>query len=501
MGGQCSARLAREGPGCVRLPPIGHCQEHCDPCDDGDHADLTTEHPLLLRRQQELQGQDSTPRTPRGPEPPWAQHGGERRDRTATGATPPRSPTPPRSVPPGLPPEDAPAIESVITLAGSFGTDFVEELFRFVRKGDMANITTQIQRVNHAAFSLMGGPGGFANGNMSASDRSEGAAELTAELLNKVREGSSGSTLLGAAAESGHVLATHALLLHKADPAIADAKGNTPLHKAAQTGSLLTSLVLLDRLQSNDRSASIAALANADGETPETAAATAAAAGANVELYHAFEVYQKMQKDAQHRQLGSVLASDPTGHRISTGDAVALVDLAVEVPSAAEANAAALLRRCCVGTALVPNLFQRIPDDQEQLAALVERVCSGLRTAEDFLRRQHWDPSDPGLDPALRSLVATADLRSQWQKIRAQAISSKKGALCPAPPVRCSSGDRDGMRKAAGWLDISKQNRWPQASLQHCWSKGDARTVSCRKSSGFFVSQLCAPAFLAEVSC
>ena len=139
----------------------------------------------------------------------------------------------------------------------------------------------------------------------------------------------------------------------------------------------------------------------------------------------------------------------------------------------------------------------------------VELACkTGTPEISTRASRPFFPPGNPGArTPANRSLnrralrEAPCDHCLPLHVAAGQAIGSKKGALGPALPVRCSSGDRDGMRKAAGWLDISKQNRWPQASLQHCWSKGDARTVSCRKSNCFFVSQLCAPAFLAEVSC
>jgi hypothetical protein len=77
-----------------------------------------------------------------------------------------------------------------------------------------------------------------------------------------------------------------------------------------------------------------------------------------------------------------------------------------------------------VGTPLVPNLFQRIPEDQDKLQKMVDRVCSGLHVAEGLLRKTKWNASDPALDPALRSFVATADLRSQWQRLRDEALRS-----------------------------------------------------------------------------
>lgn len=369
---------------------------------------------MILRMQQEMEGSITTPRTPRGPAPPWAAELPERRDRTATGCTPPRTPTAVKTVPPGLPEEEAQ--ESGMALAGSFGPEFLQELFRQAREGDAGRMSVQLQKVHSVAFSLLGGSGiGFADGgNHSVMEQSEGAAELTSDFLDKVRD-SDNSTLLGAATEGG-VSVVHMLLQHKASPSVSDRKGQTPLHKAAEHGCLLTALMLLDRMQASDRS--VTPTANVDGETPEMLAAMAG----HGELCHALEVFKQMQADALSRQLGSALqAPDPSGHRISTGDALSLIELGQGM----SAHAAVLLRHSCIGSQLVPNLFQRIPDEQEELVAMVERVCTGLVTAERFLLSHAWDASDPGLDPALRSFVTTAELRSQWQKIRQEALRAK----------------------------------------------------------------------------
>lgn len=419
MGSSCSVQLGSDSPtngGCGRLSQrIGHCEEQCDSCDSDNAADLeTTEHPLILRMQKEMDGSNTTPRTPRGPAPPWAAELPERRDRTATGCTPPRTPTAVKTVPPGLPEEEAQ--ESAMALAGSFGPEFLQELFRQARQGDAGRMSVQLQKVHSAAFSLLGGSGiGFADGgHHSVVEQSEGAAELTADFLDKVRDSSDNSTLLGAATEGG-VSVVHMLLQHKANPSVSDRKGQTPLHKAADHGSLLTSLMLLDRMQASDRS--VLPPANGDGETPEMLAAIAG----HGELCHALEVFKQMQADALSRQLGSALqAPDPSGHRISTGDALSLIEL-----GHGSAHAAVLLRHSCIGSQMVPNLFQRIPDEQEELVAMVERVCNGLVTAESFLMSHAWDASDPGLDPSLRSFVTTAELRSQWQKIRQEALRGK----------------------------------------------------------------------------
>jgi len=437
MGSSCSTGLADSSPtaGCGRLQRLGQCHEHCDPCEDDGAAaaDLASEHPLLAKMQQEQDAGAATPRTPRGPAPPWVLQQEERRvDRTATGATPPRSPTPPRSLPPGLPEDDAKNSDSVVTLAGSFGADFLQDLFRTVRQGNLEELTAHLSKVNTVALSLLSSAGlGFVHpdrAGLAASERVEKAAELTAEYISKAREATSPkSTLLLAASEKGRYLVVESLLQHKADPLVADDKGNIPLHKAAQSGSLLSALLLLDRIQSNDRSANIASMVNGDGETPEILAAEVGAA----DVCRAFEVFQTMQRDAASWQLGSASPlSDHQGHRIATGDMLSLIDLAVEMPSAAAATAGALLRRSSVGTPLVPNIFQRVPEEQAELSEMVSRVCRGIETAESQLLhpREAWDSTDPGLDPGLRSFVATASLRSQWQKIRQEALAAVPGA-------------------------------------------------------------------------
>lgn len=423
MGSQCSATLAHdESPstGCARLQRIGHCEEECDPCSDSPTSTLPAEHPLLQRMQQELDGSNTTPRTPRGPAPPWALEHAEQRDRTATGCTPPRSPIAVKTVPPGLPDEEA--AESALALAGSFGPEFIQELFRQARQGDAARMSVQLQKVHAAAFSLLSGSGiGFADGgHPTVSEQSDAAAELTGDFLNQVRCPNSKSSLLGAATEGGiHVV--QMLLMQKADPMVSDPKGNTPLHKAAEHGSMLTVLMLLDRMQAHDRW-TCSAEPNADGETPEMLAALANRG----EICHTLEVFRQMQTDAKQRQLGSALqAPDTSGHRISTGDAVSLIDLSMDAPEAVVAHAGVLLRQSSIGSVLVPNLFQRIPEEQADLAALVERVCAGLKGAEAFLLRHPWDPGDPGLDPALKSFVHSALLRSQWQKLRQEALVAK----------------------------------------------------------------------------
>eukprot|EP00441_Pelagodinium_beii_P038421 CAMPEP_0197629550 /NCGR_PEP_ID=MMETSP1338-20131121/7350_1 /TAXON_ID=43686 ORGANISM="Pelagodinium beii, Strain RCC1491" /NCGR_SAMPLE_ID=MMETSP1338 /ASSEMBLY_ACC=CAM_ASM_000754 /LENGTH=836 /DNA_ID=CAMNT_0043200607 /DNA_START=40 /DNA_END=2550 /DNA_ORIENTATION=- len=429
MGSQCSASLGQPADDVLRFAGCAPQSSPCDNCDDdskGNEATFETEHPLLQQMKQEQQegASSSTPRTPRGPAPPWAVQTSEREvDRTATGATPPRCPTPPRATPPGLPEEDVKSAASVLTLTTSLGSAFQEDLFKAVRSGDTNLIQMLIQRVNTAAASLVSGTSiSFRTTGAGADDRNEKTAELVAAFLTKVRDSArqNKDTLLGAAAFEGQIQILQLLLSHKVDPLTTDEKGNTALHKAGEGGQLLATLVLLDRMQSNDRSLSVTTLQNADGETPEMSAALSGAG----EICRALEVFGDMQNDAEMKQLGSnpPAAADMSGPaRAGLGDALAVIDLA----QPAAASTAALLRRSAVGTKLVPNLFERIPDDQAALEKMVDRVCTGIQTAEDLLRETTWNASDPGIDPALRSFVATAELRSNWQRIREEALRSQ----------------------------------------------------------------------------
>ena len=141
MGSSCSATSSESPTGCARFSEsIGRCEEQCDPCGSDTAPDLSSEHPLIRLMQQEMDA------------PPWAavatyNAGSQpRRDRTATGATPPRSPAPVKTVPPGLPEEEAQ--ESAMALAGSFGAEFLQELFREARQGDAARMSGSTRKIH-----------------------------------------------------------------------------------------------------------------------------------------------------------------------------------------------------------------------------------------------------------------------------------------------------------------------------------------------------------------
>lgn len=402
----------------------------CGICgDDGSTAILTGPHPLL----QDDRANEGTPRTPRGPAPPWAVSSGAPIDLTATGPTPPRSPTPPRASPPGLPDEESRARDTLsgASLAASFDDKFVHDLFQAARTGRLDSLSAMLNQVNGSAFALVNSAPGAVdtslNGAMAA-ERRERAADCVASFLSHVRAtGITGrETLLGAAASGGHVDAVQLLLTSRADPAVCDDNGCCALHRAAESGRLLTVLLVLDRLQATNRAINVAELTTVDGRdaTPDTEAAMTGAA----DVCEAFKVFGEMQTDAEQRQLGSSKAPADlsSSHRsANTGELLAFVDLAAETRSAAGQAASTLLRFSTGGSRLVPNIFKRVPEDQSALLQLIDRTCYGIRAAEGLLLATRWNPAEPELDPAARAFVVTADLRSTWQRIRIDTVRSE----------------------------------------------------------------------------
>lgn len=435
MGNNCTASRVHEqscGVLPIRSGPFEEDGPDCGLCgDDGKPANLSGPHPLLIDG---FSGDRTSPRTPRGPAPPWATMAEPLPaiDLTATGPTPPRSPTPPRATPPGLP-EDEISPQDILSgssLAASFDDKFIHDLFRAARSDNASTLGSMLHQVNGGAFALVAtacgperssGPGGAL-----AAERREKAAEMVASFLSHVRAAGTPSreTLLGAAAGGGHLEAVQLLLSTRADPAVADDQGNAALHRAAESGILLAVLMVLDRLQAASRAISVAELANADGETPEMLAALGGAS----EVCKGFEIFGDLQSDAELRQLGSSTASPDLAGSLrngGTGDLLAFLDLAADSGSANGSAASALLRGVGVGNGMVHDLHRRVPEDPAHVFQLVERVCCGIRTAEDLLLNTKWNPSDPSLDPALRTFVCTAEVRSSWQRLRMQALEDE----------------------------------------------------------------------------
>lgn len=439
MGNRCSAVLAHPavypdacGVLTARLPPeegpdCGLCGDDLTPA-----APLTGPHPLLL--DQLMQGENTTPRTPRGPMPPWAVSADEQPvDLTATGPTPPRSPTPPRATPPGIPDDDAAGNNQLTgsALGACFDQVFMQDLFKHARTGNAHVLSSMLHQVNGGAFTLVcnmtggGGPPGASSSGSLAAERREKAAEMVASFLSQVRATAGRETLLGAAASGGHLEAVQLLLSARADPTVCDDHGCSALHRAAESGRLLAVLLVLDRLQATNRAISVAELTNADGETPEMFAALAGAS----DVCRAFEVFSEMQNDAEERQLGcSTSTSDFTGgsnRGANAGSLLAFLDLAAEARSAAGTSATSLLLRSAAGNGLARDIFKRVPEDDVELCNLVDQVCHGIRAAEETLLSTMWNPTDQGLDPAVRTFIRTAEVRSTWQKLRTEAMRSE----------------------------------------------------------------------------
>jgi len=435
MGNHCSAAIIshddcltlREDPNASRGPACGNAIQLCG--DDSGTPVLTGPHPLLLVDDTSKVG---LPQTPRGPTPPWALSlTAPSVDLTATGRTPPRSPTPTRAAPPGIPEEASHdrGAANAAALAASFDIRFVQDLFHAVRNGSASTLSSMLHQVAGGAFTLLSSKaspvvsGASTTGDAFAAERREKATEMVSSFLSHVHapDGADGETLLSVAAANGQNEVLHLLLASRADPTVCDEHGCSVLHRAAESGRLLPVLLVLDRLQANARSINVSEIINNDGETPEMYAALAGAS----EVCHAFEVFANMQSDAELRQLGSSRADFAGGNRgPGTGDLVSFLDVLTDPQTGAGQTATALLRSATAGTGLVCDIFAKVPEEPHELHALVDHVCQGVRSAEATLLSTTWNLVDPDLDPAARAFVATAEIRSSWQKLRVKAVEA-----------------------------------------------------------------------------
>merc|ERR1719401_636669 len=108
-------------------------------------------------------------------------------DRTATGATPPRSPKPPRITPPGLPDDDAREAMTVLSLHSTFDATFLQELFQAARSGNAQQLSTLLHQVHGGALTLVSNSAGNQGGAAATQARCEKAAEMVASFLSKAR--------------------------------------------------------------------------------------------------------------------------------------------------------------------------------------------------------------------------------------------------------------------------------------------------------------------------
>lgn len=409
------------------------CDVYWDGEEDADAAVVAmqgTAHPLLLLGQE-----DQTPRTPRGPIPPWAVSPEDPQvDRTSTGVTPPRSHLPDRVSPPGLPEEKVAGSQN---LASMLSATFVKDLFQAVRSNDVIALHHLLQKAYSSGIALIAGmPGGSLGGPLAA-ERCERVDEAVATFLSRARSPRpSGSlvseTLLGAAAAAGHAEATQLLLEARADPGAPDSQGCSALHRAAEGRDFLTVLLVLDRMQAHQRGINVATLTNNVGETPEMLAALAGAS----EVCRAFELFSDMQDDAGLRQIGHQLQppQDPGdgGGGLGLGSAVALLDLSADMKSSEGLATSALLRSSVLGGSLVRDPFRRAPEQEAELSKLIDEACHGIHQAQDTLLSTPWDgllstPRDagrPSLGVAARRCLRTAELRGTWQRLRTNALGA-----------------------------------------------------------------------------
>jgi len=424
MGAQCSVAFPRPSDGLQACGPHGVlCSDEdcgCSPCTEEMSIGLQgATHPLIHNR---AVGSASSPRTPRGPVPPWAVSYTTAVDRTATGATPPRSPTPPRFAPPGLPDDDIRSAANVLTLNSVFDAKFGQELFGAARSGNTSRLTALLQQVNSQALTLACSEQNGGYDAAMVAERYEQASDLVASFLGKARDSTwPHEPLLSTAARAGHVDAVQILLGSRSDPLAVDDQQCSALHRASSSGNLLVVLLILDRVQANLRSVNLAGLTNIDGETPEMFAALAGGS----DICRAFEIFSNMQNDAELRQLGSSASSpDAAGiHRgPGTGDILTFIDMAADARSPAGLSASAMLRRSTMGSSLVQSMSRRIPNNEQELRQLIEQACHGILTAEEHLLSNSWNATDPSLDPVLRTFHMTAEYRCAWQRLRTSTV-------------------------------------------------------------------------------
>ncbi|CAE8724028.1 unnamed protein product [Polarella glacialis] len=366
-------------------------------------------HPLLLLG---ANLEASTPSTPRGPAPPWVVAAASSRsrppiDRTSTGATPPRMFEQAMTSPLGLPEELAPFAQSHYSpLLGALGASFGQELFRAARSGDASSLK---QLLRHAQNSSLGIACQSSPLGAATSDQAE---EAVAQMLSVVRDQNAGETLLGCAAKEGKAATVHLLLESRADPTAVDSRGRMALHRAAESGSLLVTLMVIDRLQGLDRGFTTTDFVDLKGETPGMVAASTGA----IEVCRALEAFGDMQNDAEQRRVGN-----STGHEGTFGGFLAHLDMGLPESLEAANFATTLLRQAALGTAMVPALAPKLSETEPELRELLEQACQKVREAEDMLLGTSWSPNQPGLSSALRSFARTAELRARWQRLRTEA--------------------------------------------------------------------------------
>ncbi|CAE7650858.1 unnamed protein product [Symbiodinium sp. CCMP2456] len=339
--------------------------------DSRDEGVFDHPHPLLCRSHEDD--------TPRGPTPPWAVHNTECEpvDKTSTG--------------------ELDQSHNQPGLLVALGAGFCRDLFRAARTGNDAVLEKLIKNA-YTSCVRRGGSG----------DLDDGTSEEVSSMLSFARDVGTGETLLGAAAKHGEALVVRLLLLNSANPTISDSRGRMALHRAAEGGDLLTTLLVLDRLQSADRFLSVTDFVDNHGETPGVVASSAGSSA----VCGALEIFGDMQLNAEQQYVGQL------GKPGVRNDILSSLDFGSEAATAS----LQCLREASLGSALVPKIW---PQTQAgfDLADALNQAFQGLQQAEDLLMNGSWKPGQFGLPAGLKQVVRTIDLRVRWQRLRTDAMA------------------------------------------------------------------------------
>lgn len=301
-----------------------------------------------------------------------------------------------RCSPPGLP-EELDQSHNQPGLLVALGAGFCRDLFRAARTGNDELLEKLIKNA-YTSCVRRGGSG----------DLDDGTAEEVSSMLSFARDVGTGETLLGAAAKHGEALVVRLLLLNSANPTISDSRGRNALHRAAEGGDLLTTLLVLDRLQSADRFLSVTDFVDNHGETPGVVASSAGSSA----VCGALEIFGDMQLNAEQQYVGQL------GKPGVRNDILSSLDFGSEAANAS----LQCLREASLGSALVPKIW---PQTQAgfDLADALNQAFQGLQQAEDLLMNGSWKPSQFGLPSGLKQVVRTIDLRVRWQRLRTDAMA------------------------------------------------------------------------------
>ncbi|CAK9064775.1 unnamed protein product [Durusdinium trenchii] len=240
-------------------------------------------------------------------------------------------------------------------------------------------------------------------------DETRYQAEEVTRLLSVARD-ISGETLVGAAAKHGEASAVQLLLSHRADPTAADSRGRMALHRAAEGGDLLSTLLVLDRLQLANRYVNVTDFVDNAGESPGTLAAQSGCE----EVCGALEVFGDLQLNAEQQYFGQLSGG-------TFGGLLALVDF-TEVSSKERSRAKKVLQEVTTGGALVEHIWPPALECESALGQALGEAFDGLHRAEDLLMNTLWMPTRYTVEAPWKGFAKTLDLRARWQRLRLEAM-------------------------------------------------------------------------------